>query len=306
MKSSPFVGDKPLDSISLCFYGDSTGIRIWNNPNDPMPIKIANGKTLEQCVFYRGGGITVYTDNSVTVKSYPGFYDYYLANERKMSEVMLLPVEGEEVAKDEEYYKKLINGLAVDYNKQVENAPNLYRGAMVLQDVNTPAPIDFACTVFVDKIWIGEGYSVGTADRPPCPVNVPIGKLAFVTQATSETHSFVMDIVETEGNTFGNTLFYSCGAKAIGDFERPTALTKESLKGKALTSKSYAKYIYPTGEVDFAYVNKGLTSGTIYFANNDNNQNRKSVNIFSQLLIYKANLTETELKAELAKDIKLK
>ncbi|MGL5716154.1 MAG: hypothetical protein ACRCX2_24265, partial [Paraclostridium sp.] len=139
-----------MDSISLCFYGDSTGIRMWNNPNDPMPIKIANGKTLEQCVYYRGGGITVYTDNSVTVKSYPGFYDYYLANERKMSEVMMLPVEGEEIVKDEEYYEKLITGLAIDYNKQVENAPNIYRSTMVLQDVNTPAPIDFACTVFAD------------------------------------------------------------------------------------------------------------------------------------------------------------
>ncbi|MGL5648332.1 MAG: hypothetical protein ACRDDY_10805 [Clostridium sp.] len=279
-----------MDSISLCFYGDSTGIRMWNNPNDPMPIKIANGKTLEQCVYYRGGGITVYTDNSVTVKSYPGFYDYYLANERKMSEVMMLPVEGEEIVKDEEYYEKLINGLAIDYNKQVENAPNIYRSTMVLQDVNTPAPIDFACTVFADgQIWIGEGYSVGAVDRPPCPVNVPSGKLAFVTPATSDTHSFVIKGV-TNNNSPG----------LISKHHSDSSYWKIEIK------KIHKKDIL----VSSSYINEnvirlaGSTNSNTLFITFGNRQ--FLIDSFSQHLIYKANLTETELKAELAKDIKLR
>lgn len=263
-----------------------------NNPNDPMPIKIANGKTLEQCVFYRGGGITVYTDNSVTVKTYDGFYDYYLANERKMSETMMLPVEGEEVTKDEEYYKKLINGLAVDYNKQVENAPNLYRNAMVLQDVNTPAPIDFACTVFADgKIWIGGGYSVGTADKPPCPANVPSGKLAFVTNATSDTHSFVMKGIGEQSHKLYSVFFST---------KKDVPFAKVGAENSSLLFSSYFSKVLPqnaapsNGSVYTDYLN--LVSLQSSQRNNDS---------FTQLLIYKGNLTETELKAELAKDIKL-
>ncbi|MGL5191715.1 MAG: hypothetical protein ACRC7S_18900 [Cetobacterium sp.] len=294
MKSSPFIGDKPLDSISLCFYGDSTGVKMWNNPNDPMLIKIANGKTLEQCVFYRGGGITVYTDNSVTVKSYPGFYDYYLANERKMSEVMMLPVDGEEIVKDEEYYKKLISGLAVDYNKQVENAPNLYRNTMVLQDVNTPAPIDFACTVFADgQIWVGEGYSVGAVDKPPCPVNVPSGKLAFVTPATSGTHSFVMKGMVALSDNIRFLLFNP----NAGDTYK-TGATYD-MSGDYIYSKNTNKFADQTvGE----WKPTGVSSSSIVVTNKGTNTYKS----FTQLLIYKANLTETELKAELAKDIKLR
>ncbi|WP_438587917.1 hypothetical protein [Cetobacterium sp.] len=270
---------------------------MWNNPNDPMPIEIANGKTLEQCVFYRGGGITVYTDNSVTVKSYPGFYDYYLANERKMSEVMMLPVEGEEVVKDEEYYKKLINGLAIDYNKQVENAPNLYKSAMVLQDVNTPAPIYFACTVFVDKIWIGEGYSVGTADRPPCPVNVPSGKLAFVTNATSDTHSFVgKDIIS---NVHSAMLYITTAS--FNTNNEYYHLNVPINEGSFVSSKSFYR-AYNSDEVEISSFrnNVGITEGLLKIGYPQRNYS------FTQLLIYKANLTETELKVELAKDIKLR
>ncbi|MGL4790364.1 MAG: hypothetical protein ACRCW1_03050 [Anaerotignaceae bacterium] len=285
------MGEQPDKRISMMIYGDENGLQYWNNTkNDPMPIKIANGKTLEQCVYYRGGGITVYTDNSVIVKSYPGFYDYYLANERKMSEIMMLPVEGEEIVKDEEYYKKLINGLAVDYNKQVDNAPNLYKNAMVLQDVNTPAPIDFACTVFVDKIWIGEGYSVGTVDRPPCPVNVPTGKLAFETPATGETHSFVMkNAKKTQNKQYG--ALYSTRDTA------PCELAWYKVDGDILFSNLYKEI------VSIANMGQSL-SGFLSFADNPYKSNYLTSS-FTQLLIYKANLTETELKTELAKDIKL-
>lgn len=270
---------------------------MWNNPNDPMPIKIANGKTLQECIHYQGGGITVYTDNAVIVKTYPGFYDYYLANERKISEAMMLPVDGEEVVKDEEYYKKLINCLAIDYNKQVENTPNLYRNTMALQDVNTPAPIDFACTVFSDgQIWIGEGYSVGTADRPPCPVNVPTGKLAFVTNAGRRTHSL---IIKGANNITSNRRIY----KTSFSVESERFSFSNTTVGKVLSGFCSDGNYFSLDENGIKAALNGFPNdpqGGFIILNEDKN------GVFSQLLIYKGNLTEAELKTENAKTIRLR
>lgn len=44
---SPFIGDVPDKRISLCFYGDNTGYRMWNGNNDPITLNTLNGSGLK-------------------------------------------------------------------------------------------------------------------------------------------------------------------------------------------------------------------------------------------------------------------
>lgn len=121
---------------------------------------------------------------------------------------------------------------------------------------------------------------------------MPSGKLAFITNATSETHSFVMKNVryfKSESPTdFNYYRIYSCGSP-LTSFERQA--NQQMAIGEnihdLLFNSNYANFNRSQGSV-------GLTSGVLKFKP----ASSEKFDSFSQLLIYKGNLTESELKAE--------
>lgn len=266
--------------------GGASGLKIWNNPIDPMTLKTAGDKTLEQCVIFRDENCTVYSDNVVKVMSYDGFYEYYLDKERELSQIQSLPIDG--FIKDEEYYNNLVNELSLEYNKQIETTPNIYRNKMILKNIIVPAGIYFACSTFRDgTVYVGEGYPPETPNKPSCPVNVPSGKMSILTNATRATHSFV----------FKDYKFYNIGAGNANRFLFDSL--GQFLITSANTNATY-DILYSTQFKNCELQTFNPTKEGLILANG------RETGYFKQFLIYKGNLTETELKAENDKNIELK
>lgn len=170
---SPFLGVQPDKRIKLCVYGDSTGLRYWNNKNDPMPIQgldMSNG--LEHyCVEHVEGVYKIYSDGAIVeTMGYSGLGDLY--NEA------LQTIYTEEIARgvdiqsrthitsDINFHRMLVEQLNQDNIARVEREQSL----RVVSDIEEQplvksmqrviTTINFCARVDLEdgSIYIGEGY----------------------------------------------------------------------------------------------------------------------------------------------------
>ncbi|MGL5717611.1 MAG: hypothetical protein ACRCX2_31645 [Paraclostridium sp.] len=123
---------------------------------------------------------------------------------------------------------------------------------------------------------------------------MPSGKLAFVTGATSETHSFLGKSFNFLKSTdFKGTFLRGVrhGQNGRNEYIKPNKESDVDILVTKNLCKSFDKNIWSLGVIG----DSGISTGVRYIASGSYNYDAKS---FTQLLIYKANLTETELKAE--------
>lgn len=126
----------------------------------------------------------------------------------------------------------------------------------------------------------------------------PGGKLAFLTNATSETHSFILKNIEFEKiRSAGNWVMENGELLWV-------SLTESNLN---TPYNLYYSKNYKSKDVLIAQVNPNTPVGTLFLTKGASTMFNSKI---SQLLIYendeRGGMTETELKAELAKDIRLK
>ncbi|MGL5768121.1 MAG: hypothetical protein ACRCX8_21010 [Sarcina sp.] len=168
------------------------------------------------------------------------------------------------------------------------------------------------------QLEIGSEYTIRiqiTKTNTPKPfvkTIQPNCKLAFNTPATSETHSFIMkncSLSKVYISSGGNlaTKRYPiiqgiAGAGNFGDyFEFSYQTNSPAYENKIdfLLSKNYIKdSLNSTGQIGVNGQSKGRLNLTYQLGGYTSNS---GVGYLSQLLLYKGNLTEAELKAELAK-----
>lgn len=285
----------PLDyfdnRLSMYFSVGENGLSYWNNPNDPMPIQIDGNKTLEQCKIYEDENRVIYSDGkSVKVLSDEGFYEYYLRTLRKLEEVSSTPTD--EKVKDQKYYENIIYFLESEYNKKIKTKN--------FKEISIPVSINFAVTVYKKEgiIYIGEG-------KTEEGVNLPSGKLAFITNATSETHSFVMNNIKLKKHS-ADPACYVYSSHTSNNENSYIGVADESFNGNHadfILSNLYKEYsVKELGQKGTPVLRKsGISGGNIRLAGIYSWQDS-----FSRLLLYKGNFTQVELERELAKDIRLK
>lgn len=160
----------PDPRISLCVYGDSTGLRYWNNPNDPMPIKTYNDMPIEECIYEETDDYIIYCDRTTMVMNampnlYTRFLEWEKENAVEVSENVARTLVG--IEKD---YDKILYDLNCELIEEELNKPTLYNMAMeeeeptftwdMLSDEVMPTPEHFACRIDkkTGEIYIGEGY----------------------------------------------------------------------------------------------------------------------------------------------------
>lgn len=186
--------------------------------------------------------------------------------------------------------------------------------------------VNFMVTVLKEsQSQIGEDYDVEvdfknfqitkTSTQKPFVKSIqPNCKLAFNTPATSETHSFIMKNINFKNDLDPNSVQKVAVLYSTHDY------TQEWIpfNGRDLKNEYYSCFISNIYKSLFndVYINnsnisingKGKTTGTLNFTLVT--PYTQKPNTFSQLLIYendeRGGMTETELKAELAKDIRLK
>ncbi|MGL5716657.1 MAG: hypothetical protein ACRCX2_26820, partial [Paraclostridium sp.] len=130
----------------------------------------------------------------------------------------------------------------------------------------------------------------------------PNCKMAFNTPATSETHSF---IIKNMINGYRPITQRVITGEAYEIIQLSNSLsTEKALEGKNtnLLSSTYKTTIIDTNLIEYEtiVVNKSKQRNILNLCWYDTEKQFRTIS-FSQLLIYKGNLTEAELKAELAK-----
>lgn len=146
------------------------------------------------------------------------------------------------------------------------------------------------------KIFLRKAKNL-TDKKPFVKSIMPSGKLAFVTNATSETHSFVMKENKHTNEEFYSS-FYIKGYTS--NFNHIRSTTKLNNTGDFLVSNKYKQLISDIGNFSLVEANINFDSGVLNFA-----YINPVTESFKQLLIYKGNLTEEELKAENNKGFRL-
>lgn len=126
--------------------------------------------------------------------------------------------------------------------------------------------------------------------KPFVKSHMPVGKLAFITNATSETHSFVMKGIPKQENKEYSVFL-------INSVENVYAKVMEN-NSSIIFSSLYKRLLPQNIDLRGGSARKKILS--LCFSGNVSNDS------FSQLLIYKGNFTQAELEGELAKNIKLK
>lgn len=151
-------------------------------------------------------------------------------------------------------------------------------------EVNTEIKFDIKKPIIVNS----------NTQKPFVKTIQPNCKLAFETFATSETHSFIMKGIEQ--NVSDYFVIYSCDNNFTDQLYSRDRTTKPY---NVYRSKSFKPQL--TGD-DATYL--GVTKGLLLIGA-FRGITTSSINSFKQLLIYKGNLAEAELKAELSKGFKL-
>ncbi|MGL5712358.1 MAG: hypothetical protein ACRCX2_05010, partial [Paraclostridium sp.] len=323
-KSSPFVGDKPLDSISLCFYGDSTGIKEWNRSSDQMPIKTINMAGLQK--WEETDDYIIYLDKDAvmtTVEQYvTGTYDLFKERKADIDGAMeLLKMNNIEWTSEDD--SKLILDINKAQLERIANTPTTMEEDAVPQTFTTRAvPTTYEACFRVGKksgeIYIGEGYEYFIKDFSTGAYDISSSTFNFSTNTDYNIKITTTESVSTHQQCFTEVKvldvdFYKF--RTLGDIGsyafkvRPGALNTIHYT-KTSTPKPFVKSIMPSGKLSFVtrttdathtFLNKG--DGVVTFENGY--FSLKGDNI-QQFLVYNALLTEQEKQAELAKDIKLR
>ncbi|MGL4645321.1 MAG: hypothetical protein ACRCVH_13430 [Vagococcus fluvialis] len=120
---------------------------------------------------------------------------------------------------------------------------------------------------------------------------MPSGKLAFVTPATSDTHSFMMKsiVLETQKPYCHFYFAQDLWNASTYEFIKTKTVPTSGIKTDVYFSKNYRTLVDIT--------NPGKTTGILYI-HPKNARYTEIPDSFTQLVIYKGNLTEAELKAE--------
>ncbi|MGL5712820.1 MAG: hypothetical protein ACRCX2_07360, partial [Paraclostridium sp.] len=250
-KSSPFVGDKPLDSISLCFYGDSTGIKEWNRNSDPMPIKTMNNNGL-QVLEEVPGEYKIYIDKDAvftTVAKYaPGSYQTFMERKADVdnSRSLLKGYKIEWTQQDDSELFIQCNNEAIS---KIENQP------MTLDEPTQPVvlepktvPATYECCFRMDKksgeFYIGEGYERKYVGFNGFSVGGIFGSSGFsVVSDNVDSEGYRTVAIEKTGDTSASRdYFISCGKSTpsnkinhiIVDIELPAGVTIEQTRGSGI------------------------------------------------------------------------
>lgn len=174
---TPFLGDQPDSRIALCFYGDSTGLRYWNNKKDPMPIQgLDMSKGLEHyCVEHVEGVYKIYSDGEIqTVMGYAGLGDLYNEAMKTIYEEEItrgVDIQSRtHITSNIEFHRMLVEQLNQDNIAKVEiEQAQLLSSRNILEEEVQPlvmseqrviTSINFCCRVDLEdgSIYIGEGY----------------------------------------------------------------------------------------------------------------------------------------------------
>lgn len=169
-------------------------------------------------------------------------------------------------------------------------------------------------TIAVESIAIGDVFNFDIwNDKQVAESNYPVsyvqntapkGRVVINEPWTTETHSFIMyGVTQSRENPFSNSTLLMMGDSFGSKNEERFSLRQESKIGEkytALLSKLFSSALYEDIEKKIIIESQGVGSEIVSLALNEN-INRTGIDSFEGLFIYEGNLTEIELRSELAK-----
>lgn len=320
--------------ISLYFGGNENGYYVYNDPRDPMPINTLNGSGLkvweetEDYIIYIDKDVETISVEKYVVGSYQTFLERKADIEGNMELVKSYTTWTQE---DDSNFLIQCNNEALE---KLSKSPSIIpeTGEEIPPSVlgSRTVPITYNCCFRVDRksgeIYIGEGYenlwrardispnveytldnngiskikiiTEKTSNHKPFVKTImPTCKLSFITEATSETHSFVIKGVKIGGNeTYRTGIVLNTGQGVEKELVVPNSIGET---GDVIASSLYKKFLTSNLEKEITGDISINTSNII----NLNARKPHCSDSFKQFLIYKGNLTEQELKEENAKQI---
>ncbi|MGL5315180.1 MAG: hypothetical protein ACRC92_18135, partial [Peptostreptococcaceae bacterium] len=226
-----------LDSrLSLRVYADKTGLKIYNDPADPMPLNISGGKTLDECkveetedyIIYADGGTQTRMGRKGLAQKYIEALNTIYSEEIEKGSNILSP---KHLTSEVQFHSDLLDILNDEHNKEIEAA---YEAQLKVKNTLTDEPyleplseqrvfvsINFACRIDkkTGEFYIGEGYEniVSTTVNGGIEIQ-KIQDGLFKLVATRTSYSSVVWYRGLESNT--NYSYYWNTVKNVGNFLR--------------------------------------------------------------------------------------